>query len=328
MRPPQRRRWRITVSEGDAGIVIIGSHAPGLLVDVAVLPRPGETVMGKSISSPPDGGKGSNQALAAAALGGEVAFVGRVGEDELGNSLVALMRARGIDIRHLSRSATASTGCGINIVDDRGVPEMIVIPGANDELDAAHVDEAFDTFQRPRVVLTQMEIQPRVALHAARLGKRLGAVSIVNAAPATAWPFSPEESADVVDILVVNEIEAEMLDRRHRHDDPALPLPERLAGLVKAASVIVTLGERGLDAFDRGEAWRLDAVQVPVVDTSGAGDVFCAALAVAVAEGVGLRRACSWAGAAAAMSVTRPGTIPSFPTREMVGGFPTGEAAA
>jgi ribokinase len=314
------------VSDREADVVVVGSHAPGLLVDVAVLPRPGETVLGKSISSPPDGGKGSNQALAAAALGAAVAFVGRVGDDDLGNGLLALMRTRGIDARHLSRSATASTGCGINILDERGVPEMIVIPGANDELDLAHVDAAFETFRHPKVVLTQMEIQPRVALHAARLGKRLGAISIVNAAPATAWPLSPDESADVVDVLVVNEVEAEMLDRQFRHGDAPGGLPGRLAAAVKAASVIVTLGERGLSASHRGETWRLDAVPVTVADTSGAGDVFCAALAVALAEGAGVREACSWAGTAAAVSVTRAGTIPSFPSSEMLDRIPIPEA--
>jgi ribokinase len=312
------------VSDAETGVVVVGSHAPGLLVDVAVLPRPGETVLGKSITSPPDGGKGSNQALAAAALGGDVAFVGRVGDDDLGSSLLALMRSRGVDVRHVSTSPTASTGCGINILDDRGVPEMIVIPGANDELDAGLVDAAFETFRHPKVVLTQMEIQPLVALHAAQVGKRLGAISIVNAAPATAWPLSPEESAGVVDILVVNEIEAEALDRQLRHADSAsgYELPGRLAAVVRAASVIVTLGERGLYALHGGETWRLDAADVPVADTSGAGDVFCAALAVAVAEGIGVRQACSWASAAAAVSVTRSGTIPSFPTREMLDGFP------
>ena len=94
----------------EVAVVVVGSHAPGLLVEVAALPRPGETVLGRSITSPLDGGKGSNQALAVAALGGEAAFVGRVGDDDLGNGLVELMRARGVDVRHLSRSSTASTG--------------------------------------------------------------------------------------------------------------------------------------------------------------------------------------------------------------------------
>jgi ribokinase len=316
------------VSDSDIGIVVVGSHAPGLLVEVAVLPRPGETVLGKSITSPPDGGKGSNQALAAAALGGDVAFVGRVGDDDLGDSLVELMRSRGVDVRHLSRSSTASTGCGINILDERGVPEMIVIAGANDELDAGHVDAAFATFRHPKVVLTQMEIPPLVALHAAKVGKRKGAISIVNAAPATAWPLSSDESADVVDILVVNETEAEALDSQFQgtRTAGADDLPERLAAVAKAGTVIVTLGERGLQALHGDETWWLDAADVPVADTSGAGDVFCAALAVAVAEGRGVREACAWASAAAAASVTRSGTIPSFPTRETVDGFPAWSA--
>jgi ribokinase len=220
-------------------------------------------------------------------------------------------------------SSTASTGGGINILDDRGVPEMIVIPGANDELDVTHVDAAFTTYSRPKVVLTQMEIPPLVALHAAKAGKRHGAISIVNAAPPTAWPLSPDESSDVVDILVVNETEAETLDAQHdgagtgRSDD----LPERLAAVAKCGTVVVTLGERGLHGLDADGTWRLEATDVPVADTSGAGDAFCAALAVAVAEGVGIRQACAWASAVAAVSVTRSGTIASFPTRDMVDRF-------
>jgi ribokinase len=270
-----------------------------------------------------DGGKGSNQALAVAALGAHVAFVGRVGDDELGKNLVGLMHARGVDVRHLSTSSTEPTGYGINILDDRGVPEMIVIPGANDELGPGDIDAAFSTYRRPKVVLTQMEVPPLAALYAAKEGRRHGAISIVNAAPPTAWPLSSDESVGVVDILVVNETEAEALDAQYDGASTGGPddLPQRLAAITKCDTVIVTLGERGLHAFERGESWRLDAAEVPVTDTSGAGDAFCAALAVAVAEGVDLRRACAWASAAAAVSVTRSGTIPSFPSRDMVDGF-------
>lgn len=309
------------MSEAPADIVVVGSHAPGLLVAVDLLPRPGETILGHSMTSPLDGGKGSNQAIAAAELGGRVAFVGRVGQDDLGDSVIALMSGRGIDVNHLSRSEKESTGCGINIVDKRGTPEMIVIPGANSELSADHVSTAFETFRHPKVVLTQMEIDPLVALHAARLGRQRGAISIVNAAPATTWPLPPGERADTVDILVVNETEAVLLDTGSA-EAPApggeADLVARLQEALQARAVIVTLGERGLVARDGDTSWALDAPAVTASDTSGAGDVFCAALAVALTEGLSIREASVWANSVAGISVTRPGTIPAFPTRAEV----------
>jgi ribokinase len=309
------------VSEAHPEIIVVGSHAPGLLVSVDILPRPGETILGHSMTSPPDGGKGSNQAIAAAALGANVAFVGRVGDDDLGNAAIALMSARGINVDHLSRSANESTGCGVNIVDKQGIPEMIVIPGANAELSAQHVSSAFETYRQPKVVLTQMEIDPLVALHAARMGKLRGAIAIVNAAPATAWPLPPAERADVVDILVVNETEAALLDTgtaQASAPGAEAALAARLQETLHARTVIITLGERGLVAREADTSWALAAPDVVASDTSGAGDVFCAALAVALTEGLSIREASVWANSVAGLSVTRAGTIPAFPTRAEV----------
>lgn len=295
-------------------MLVVGSHAPGLRVDVDELPLPGETILGRDMTWPLDGGKGSNQALAAAELGARVAFVGRVGTDVLGDDLVNLMGGRGIDIQDLSRSNTSATGCGVNIVDSHGRPEMVVIQGANAELAEAHVAEAIERHPALRVVLTQMEINPVVALHAARLGKQRGALSIVNAAPPTVWPLSQRESAETVDILIVNETEATAIDRAIVDGvDDEFELAARLQERVGARVVIITLGERGMVVREECESWRLAATQVAVVDTSGAGDVFCAALAVALAGGNSIRNSCTWANIAAGVSVTRSGTIPSFP---------------
>lgn len=309
------------MSEALADIIVVGSHAPGLLVSVDAFPRPGETILGHSMTSPLDGGKGSNQAIAAAELGGRVAFVGRVGDDDLGATAIALMSGRGIDVSHLSRSEKESTGSGINIVDRHGIPEMIVIPGANTELSIEHVSAAFDTFSHPKIVLTQMEINPLVALHAARVGKEHGAISIVNAAPATNWPLPPGERVNVVDILVVNETEAASLDTGSTDSQmpgDAAALAARLQKLLHAGTVIITLGERGLVAREGEASWALDAPAVVASDTSGAGDVFCAALAVVLTEGLSIREASVWANSVAGISVTRAGTIAGFPTREEV----------
>ena len=300
-------------------IVVVGSHAPGLRIDVDVLPQPGETIIGHSMTWPLDGGKGSNQAIAAAELGARTAFVGRVGADILGNSAIDLLASRGIDIRHFSRSNTASTGSGVNIIDSQGVPEMITIRGANAELNNKHVAAALESYPRAKVVLTQMEIDPHVALYAARLGKQRGAISIVNAAPATLWPLGPNDLASTVDILVVNETEARLLDGGTMQTTGSeAALAASLRSAVAARAVVITLGERGLVAQYDDQRWQLDGTNVSTVDTSGAGDVFCAALAVGISAGMSVREACVWANIAAGISVTRQGTIPSFPSREEV----------
>jgi ribokinase len=309
------------VSDVPVDVVVVGSHAPGLRVDVDQFPQPGETVLGHGITWPLDGGKGSNQAIAAAELGARVAFVGRVGTDDLGDSAADLLVRRGIDIRHLSRSETMGTGCGVNIVDRQGIPEMIVVLGANAELNTKHVSAALESYRTAKVVLTQMEIDPYVALHAARVGKAHGAISIVNAAPAAAWLLSSEDLAETIDILVVNETEARMLDvgSAQATGDEA-DLAARLRVAVASRSVVITLGKRGLVAEHDGERWQIDGAVVTTVDTSGAGDVFCAALAVGIATGMSVREACIWANVAAGISVTRAGTIPSFPSLEEVDG--------
>lgn len=307
------------MSDQSPDIVVVGSHAPGVRIDVDTFPQPGETIIGRSMTWPIDGGKGSNQAIAAADLGANVAFVGRVGLDSLGDGIVDLLRDKNVDIQHLRRSETTGTGCGINIVDHRGTPEMITIQGANAELTTEDVSLAFDHYARAKVVLTQMEINPLVALHAARVGKRHGATSIVNVAPAVTFSLSPADRGATIDILVVNEVEAATLDGTLASiDGNEAAVAARLRAATGCGTVVITLGKRGLVAEDGEGAWSLAGAQVPAVDTSGAGDVFCAALAVGIAEGRSARQACAWANFAASISVTRPGTIPSFPSRDEV----------
>jgi ribokinase len=307
------------VSDPSPDIIVVGSHAPGLRIDVDTFPQPGETIVGHSMTWPVDGGKGTNQAIAAADLGANVAFVGCVGRDGLGDGIADLLRDRNVDIEHLRRSHTTATGCGINIIDDRGTPEMITILGANAELTNQDVSAALDHYRRAKVVLTQMEIDPQVALYAARLGRSHGATSIVNVAPAITLSLSPADSAATIDILVVNEVEAATLDGTAGSiQGVEAAVAARLRIATGIGTVIITLGERGLVAEDGDGPWSLAGAQVLTVDTSGAGDVFCAALAVGIAQGRSTRQACTWANLAASISVTRAGTIPSFPSREEV----------
>jgi ribokinase len=283
------------------------------------IPLAGETVLGWDFHTPMDGGKGSNQAIAAARLDAGTAFVGCVGRDRLGDECEQWLQQAGVDTRCLFRSDTMATGAGFILLDAAGVPAMVTAPGANDDLSAEAVDQALEKLAGARVLLTQFEIQPAVALHAARRARERGMLAIVNPAPAAQGPLAGWERSD---ILVPNEMEARALlgwplDRPHAGEVLAQAVREHTG----VARVLVTLGEAGVAGVEPDGAWHIPARAVAAVDTSGAGDVFCAALAAGLVSGATLRGAAEWACAAATVSVTRPGTIPSFPRRAEVERF-------
>jgi ribokinase len=296
-------------------IVVVGSHAPGLFLRVKRVPAAGETVIGWDFHSPQDGGKGSNQAIAAARLGGRAAFVGCLGRDSLGDQAESWLKEAGVDTSHVRRTETG-TGVGFIILDEAGVPAMVTALGANVEVNRADVDGALAAFAGAKVLLTQFENALDGALYAARAARARGLTAIVNPAPA---PDGPLAGLDAADILVPNETEAKGLLGLNL-DNAVAPadLVKQLLARTGARAVVVTLGEQGVAGSDGGEAWQVAAPKVQAVDTSGAGDMFCAALAVGLTRGWPLRQAAGWACKAAAVSVTRPGTIPSYPTAEEV----------
>jgi ribokinase len=300
-------------------IVVVGSHAPGLFVRVKRVPTAGETVIGWDFQEPMDGGKGSNQAIAAARLGARTCFVGCVGRDRIGDDGERWMRDAGVDTRYLRRSHTTASGVGFIILDEAGVPAMVTTMGANAELSAAEIDAALAELQGAAVLLTQFEIDPQVALHAARTAGQYGMVAIVNPAPA---PEQPIHGLDAETVLTPNEAEAKVLlglDPEETLD--LVELAERLCHQAGVGQLIITAGSQGAIGIDASGTWRITPPAVEVVDTSGAGDVFCAALAVGLVEGKPFKAAAEWACAAATLSVSRAGTIPAFPTREAVGQF-------
>ena len=300
-------------------IVVVGSHAPGIFLRVKRVPRAGETVIGWDFQEPMDGGKGSNQAIAAAKLEARVSFVGCVGRDRIGDDGERWMRQAGVDTRFLRRSDTTASGIGFITLDENGVPAMVTSMGANAELSTADIDEALSASSGARVLLTQFEIDPQIALYAARAARERGLIAIVNPAPA---PDAPLVGLDAASILTPNETEAKVLLGL----DPEAPVAlERLARQTREQTgvdqVIITAGERGAVGADQSGVWMVTPPAVEVVDTSGAGDVFCAALAVGLVAGHALPVAAQWACAVAALSVTRAGTIPAYPTRDEVNRF-------
>jgi ribokinase len=300
-------------------IVVVGSHAPGMFVRVHRPPLAGETLIGWDFHEPIDGGKGSNQAIAAARLGIRTSFVGCVGKDRLGDEVERWFEAEGVDSRHLYRSDRRSTGAGFILLDDDGVPAMVTSMGANEELDEGRVQDALAALAGAKVLLTQFEIRPEVALYAARVARSQGLFSIVNPAPAAKIPLTEFSACNV---LIPNETEALLL--MGLEPDSSFS-PERLAADLRAKTgaeiVIITLGEKGIAGVDAIGAWNVTPPAVLAVDTSGAGDMYCAGLAAAIVNGMDARSASRWACQAAALSVTRPGTIPAYPTADEVNRF-------
>jgi ribokinase len=300
-------------------IVVVGSHAPGLFVRVKRVPTVGETVIGWDFHEPMDGGKGSNQAIAAAKLGARTSFVGVVGRDRIGDDGERWMRDAGVETRYLRRSDTTSSGVGFIILDEEGVPAMVTTMGANAELSAEEIDAALAELQGAAVLLTQFEIDPQVALHAARAARQYGMIAIVNPAPA---PVEPVGGLEAATILTPNEAEAKVLLGLGPEDTIDLvELAERLCYQASVGQLIITAGGQGAIGIDASGTWRITPPAVEVVDTSGAGDVFCAALAVGLVEGKPLRAAAEWACAAATLSVSKAGTIPAYPRRTDVERF-------
>jgi ribokinase len=292
-------------------ILVVGSSNTDLIIRVPRIPRPGETVLGGEFSTAA-GGKGANQAVAAARAGGLVTFVARLGVDGFGDRALANFESDGIDARFVFRDGDTPSGIALITVDERGENSISVASGANALLSAADVERAGPAFAAADVVLFQLETPLETVAAAAREAKRRGVPVVLNPAPARDLD---DGLLRLVAVLTPNEQEAERLTRIAVRDersarDAALRLRERGPG-----TVIVTLGERGVYALAAGFDGHVPAFKVDPVDTTAAGDVFNGALAVALAEKRPLPEALRFAQAAAAISVTRAGAQPSAPTR-------------
>lgn len=299
-----------------AKIVVVGSLNMDLVTQAAKIPAPGETVIGGDLQTFP-GGKGANQAVAAARAGAQVAMVGRVGDDVFADRLRENLLVDGIDVTHVQRTAETASGVALIVVDEKGQNSIVVAPGANGRLTPADVSQAKDAIQQADVLLLQLEIPLAAVWQAAKIAAQAQVKVILNPAPAR--PLPPELLA-LVDILIPNESETAALT--------GLPTaaPAELAAAAArlhdqdVATVILTLGERGAELSQAGrELYHVAAFPVvQVVDTTAAGDAFVGGLATAVAEGKSLPEAMRFGAAAGALSVTRAGAQPSLPTREEI----------
>ena len=263
----------------------MGSYGVGLTFGSERVPERGETLIG-TLFRTDDGGKGSNQAVGAARLGAEVSFLTAVGGDEFGDRAFELWAREGVDASAVLRSAEPTMTAAI-LVESSGDNRIVIVPGALSSLTPAHVDGFAGRMAEADVLLVQLEIPVETALHALAVARQAGVRTILNPAPAPAKPITP-----AADYLVPNESEA-----------PAVARAE--------GTLVVTLGEQGARIRDN----LVSAFPARAADTTGAGDAFCAAFAVALAEQRSDLDAVRWGCAAGAHMVEHPGVIPGLPTR-------------
>lgn len=295
-------------------ILVIGSFNTDLIIKMERIPQAGETVLGGEFARTP-GGKGANQAVAAARAGGAVTFIGRIGRDESGEGALAGLAADGINTEHVVRDASNPTGTAFIFVGRQGENCIAVASGANARLSTADVRKARQAFQGAAVVVLQLEVPLKTVTTAVNLAVAAGARVILNPAPAQKLRAGLLKQ---VHLLTPNETEAKMLTGISVRDE---------AGAAKAAqsllargvrSVIITMGDRGCFVAGDGVAQLVPGYKMKAVDTTAAGDIFNGALAVALADGWSLLDAAQFACAAAAISVTRFGAQTSAPMRKEI----------
>jgi ribokinase len=293
-------------------IIVVGSSNTDLIVRANRLPTPGETVLGHDLDTAA-GGKGANQAVAAARLGSDVTFIARLGDDPFGQAAFGNFLREGLDTRFIIQEEGTTSGAALIMVDPTGQNLIAVAPGANRRLASADVQAAQSVFEQARVVLLQLETPLETVQTAAELACSVGALVILN--PAPAQPL-PESLLQRVGILTPNETEARLLTSTETPEAAASVLLGR-----GVKTVIVTLGEAGVLIATPSAMAHQTGFEVTALDTTAAGDAFNGGLASALARELPLQAAVRFAQAVAALSVTRSGAQASLPFTAEVKAF-------
>jgi ribokinase len=306
-------------------IAVVGSINTDLVVYTPRLPGAGETALGGDLHRF-GGGKGANQAVAAARLGGAVRMIGRVGDDDFGRWSAAGLAGHGVNVEGVAVTAGSPSGVALIVVDEGGENLIALAPGANWRLTPDDVERAWAGTAGCSVLLLQLEVPVEANLRAAELARRDGMTVILNPAPAPRSPLAGELLA-LLDVIVPNEGEALALTGRWAEGDGTAEAVGRALLTMGPRAAIVTLGARGAQLVTRDGAEPVPATPVRALDTTGAGDAFCGGLAFALARGDGLVEAARYAARVAALSVTRRGAQESLPTADEVAALAAGAGA-
>jgi ribokinase len=294
-------------------ILVIGSSNTEMIFRSSVIPAAGETVMGNSFNISP-GGRGVNQALAAARAGGKVVFIGRTGNDLFGGQVIDVLKQEGIDTSRVITDIAMASGVSSVIVDDRGLSGTTITPGANIHLSKQDVQKNMEVSQGD-IVLLQLDIPIETVKYAADLAGSLGARVILN--PSPALPVS-DELLKSISILTPSASQAEALTGINITDERSAELAGRILLERGLNRVIITLRSEGAMVIDNGGAEHVPGFELKPIDTSVVNDVFNGALVVALGEGKNFYESVLFANAAASLSASRTGSLTSIPYRDEI----------
>ena len=295
-------------------IVVIGSCNTDMVVKAGRLPVPGETVLGGTFYMNP-GGKGANQAIAAARLGAEVTLISKIGYDLFGLQALEIYRSEKINTEFIFTDQKSPSGVALISVDSYGENSIIVAPGASRSLSTEDIDKAKSKLEEADIILMQLEVPIETVEYAATIAKSYGKKVILN--PATA-PVLRNSFLSCVHTILPNRIEAEMLSGIKVIDEESAWRAAKAIGEKGIENVVITLGKDGAYVKEKEEYTMIPAKEVETIDTTGAGDVFCGAFSVYLSENHTLTESVEFANAAAALAVTRMGAQSAIPYKREI----------
>ncbi|MCR6503364.1 ribokinase [Bacteroides sp. KH569_7] len=295
-------------------IVVIGSCNTDMVVKASRLPVPGETILGGTFYMNP-GGKGANQAIAAARLGAEVTLISKIGYDLFGLQALEIYRSEKINTEFIFTDQKSPSGVALISVDSFGENSIIVAPGASRSLSVEDIDKARSKLEEADIILMQLEVPIETAEYAASIAKSYGKKVILNPAPASVLSNSFLGS---VHTILPNRVEAEMLSGIKVVDADSARRAAMVIGEKGIENVVITLGKDGAYVKEKEEYTMIPAKEVETIDTTGAGDVFCGAFSVYLSENHTLTESVEFANAAAALAVTRMGAQSAIPYKREI----------
>ncbi len=298
-------------------IIVVGSSNTDMVVKTQRFPEPGETIIGGDFFMFP-GGKGANQAVAAARAGGDVTFICSVGDDVFGQSALEGYRDEGIDVNAAKIVKDAASGVALITVNGEGENEIVVASGTNTNLSPIYVSEVMEEMDNDGIFLTQLETPIETIEYLARYSKLTDQPLIINPAPAQKLS---DAILDGLFLITPNETEAKILTGISVDDDPSMEAAAQALLDSGVQHVIITLGSRGAFFMNREEKFLVPSHQVKVIDTTAAGDVFNGVLTVCLSNNMGWRESIAYANKAAALSVTKMGAQGSAPYKEEINKF-------